>query len=208
MVEATVQSDPNLHGEAPDAAPVVLLLIDVINDFDFPESEQLLRHAEPMAQRIAELKGRARKNGVPVIYVNDNFGRWRSDFRTIVEHCQRPRSAGREIVTLLHPEPDDYFVLKPRHSGFYSSTLDILLRDLRTESLILTGVAGDICVLFTANDAYMRGFRIFVPADCVASNTEEKNRGALAQMETALKADIHPSTELAWDEITRSQSSV
>lgn len=206
MADSTVQSGPNLHGKHPDAAPVVLLLIDVINDFDFPESEQLLRYAIPMAKRIAELKSRARRAAVPVIYVNDNFGRWRSDFRTTVEHCQDSRSAGREIVRLLNPEPEDYFVLKPRHSGFYSTTLDVLLRDLRTETLVLTGVAGDICVLFTANDAYMRGFRIFVPEDCIASNTEEKNRGALAQMRTALKADVRPSTELDWDGITSPHS--
>lgn len=202
MADATVQSGPNLHGEQPEAAPVVLLLIDVINDFDFPEATQLLRHAVPMAKRIADLKTRARQADVPVIYVNDNFGRWRSDFQTTVRHCQQPGSAGREIATLLHPEPEDYFVLKPRHSGFYSTTLEILLRDLRTETLVLTGVAGDICVLFTANDAYMRGFRIFVPEDCIASNTEEKNGGALAQMSTSLKADIRPSTELAWEAIT------
>lgn len=207
MTDTTVESGPNLHGEAPDAAPVVLLLIDVINDFDFPESSQLLRHAVPMAKRIADLKTRVGKNGVPVIYVNDNFGRWRSDFRTTVEHCRQPGSAGREIAALLNPEPEDYFVLKPRHSGFFSTTLDILLRDLRTESLILTGVAGDICVLFTANDAYMRGFRLFVPEDCVASNTAKKNRGALVQMQTALKADIRPSTDLPWDAITRPLSS-
>ena len=199
MPDATVQSGPNLHGMAPEPAPVVLLLIDVINDFDFPESAGLLRHAVPMARRISDLRSRAREVGIPVIYVNDNFGRWRSDFRTTVEHCQRPKSAGREIATLLHPEPDDYFVLKPRHSGFYSTTLEVLLRDLRTETLILTGVAGDICVLFTANDAYMRGFRIRVPEDCIASNSEEKNRGALAQMRTALKADIRQSTDLTWD---------
>ncbi len=204
VADATVQSDSNLHGESPESAPVVLLLIDVINDFDFPGSDQLLRDAVPMAKRIADLKGRAREQGIPVIYVNDNFGRWRSDFRSTVEHCQRPQSAGREIARLLQPEPDDYFVLKPRHSGFYSTTLEILLRDMGTKRLILTGVAGDICVLFTANDAYMRDFRILVPEDCIASNTEEKNRAALEQMKTALKADIRPSTELKWEEIAGS----
>jgi nicotinamidase-related amidase len=173
-----------------------LLLIDVINDFDFPEAPQLLRHAIPMAQRIAELKRRARDHKLPVIYCNDNFGRWRSDFAAQVEHCLKGKNPGREIVQLLQPEKDDYFVLKPKHSGFYSTTLEVLLEKLGVETVILTGVAANICVLFTANDAYMRDYKLIVPADCVASNTKEDNDAALRQMELALKADIPPSTEL------------
>ena len=190
---------PNLHGERPAQAATVLLLIDVINDFAFPEAEQLLRHARPMAKQIAGLKAGAQEVGIPVIYVNDNFGRWRSDFRATVEHCSRPDSLGREIVTLLHPGPDDYFVLKPKHSAFYCTTLDILLRDLQTRRVILTGVAGDICVLFTANDAYMRGLELVVPADCIASETTEKNAMALEQMRTLLRADIRPAAGIRWD---------
>lgn len=190
---------PNLHGERPAQAATVLLLIDVINDFAFPEAELLLRHARPMAKRIAELKRGAQTAGIPVIYVNDNFGRWRSDFRATVEHCSRPDSLGREIVTLLHPGPDDYFVLKPKHSAFYCTTLDILLRDLQTRRVILAGVAGDICVLFTANDAYMRGLELVVPADCIASETTEKTAMALEQMRTLLRADVRPATEIPWE---------
>ena len=194
---------PNLHGSSPDEAAVVLLLIDVINDFAFPGSENLLRFARPMAERIAGLKARAKEAGIPAIYVNDNFGRWRSDFRATVEHCSRSESLGQEIATRLHPEPDDYFVLKPKHSAFYCTTLDILLRDLKTRAIILVGVAGDICVLFTANDAYMRGLALFVPEDCIASNSEEKNRAALTQMQTLLKADIRSSDKLSYDSLLR-----
>jgi nicotinamidase-related amidase len=172
-----------------------LLLIDVINDFDFPEAPQLLRHALPMAQRIAELKRRAREHAIPVIYCNDNFGRWRSDFAAQVEHCLNGNNPGREIVELLRPEKDDYFVLKPKHSGFYSTTLEVLLENLGVETVILTGVAANICVLFTANDAYMRDYKVVVPADCVASNTKEDNDAVLRQMELVLKAEIPPSTE-------------
>ena len=115
--------NPDLHGSAPDKSEVALLLIDVINDLDFPEANQLLRYARPMARKLLRLKERAKKAGVPVIYVNDNFGRWRSDFRRQVVHCLRKESRGREIVSLLQPEEDDYFVLKPKHSGFFSTTL-------------------------------------------------------------------------------------
>jgi nicotinamidase-related amidase len=196
----------DLHGNAPDKSDVALLLIDVINDLDFPEGEQLLRHALPMARNIAALKARARQGGVPVIYVNDNFGRWRSDLNAQVEHCLRDDTRGKPIVELLRPEPDDYFVLKPKHSGFFSTALDILLEYLGTRSVVLTGMAANICVLFTANDAYMRDFHLFVPGDCVASNTEEENRYAIDQMARILKADTRPSAELSFRPTTNSPS--
>lgn len=186
----------NLHGNAPDKAAVALLLIDVINDLEFSEGEQLLQHALPMARSILALKRRAREVGIPTIYVNDNFGRWRSDFHTQIEHCLQDDVVGRPIAQLLAPDEDDYFVLKPKHSGFYSTSLGILLEYLGTETLILTGIAGNICVLFTANDAYVRDFRLIVPSDCVASNTEEENGHALRQMRQILKADTRPSAEL------------
>lgn len=193
--------NPDLHGNAPDKAAVALLLIDVINDLEFPEGEQLLSAARRMAENIAALKKRAKQADIPVIYANDNFGRWRSDFSAQVEHCLRDGVCGQPIAELLRPEEDDYFVLKPKHSGFYSTTLDLLLDYLRATTLIITGLAGNNCVLFTANDAYLRDFHLIVPADCVASNTEEQNRAALEQMRTVLKADIRSSGELDLDEI-------
>jgi nicotinamidase-related amidase len=128
--------------------------------------------------------------------VNDNFGRWRSDFRAVVSQCLRAKSRGREIVARLPPDEKDYFVLKPLHSGFYSTTLEVLLTHLNADTLILTGIAADICVLFTANDAYMRGYRLLVPGDCVASNDAVTNRRALAEMRDLLKADIRRSSKL------------
>jgi nicotinamidase-related amidase len=186
----------DLHGSAPDKSDTALLLIDVINDLDFPEANQLLRYARPMARKILRLKERAKKAGVPVIYVNDNFGRWRSDFRRQVVHCLREKSRGREIVSLLQPQEDDYFVLKPKHSGFFSTTLETLLHYLGSKRLIVTGIAGNFCVLFTANDAYMRDYDLIVPSDCTVSNTAEENRQALTLMRKFLKADTRPSTKL------------
>ena len=188
--------NPDLHGSAPDKSEIALLLIDVINDLDFPEANQLLRYARPMARKLLRLKQRAKKAGVPVIYVNDNFGRWQSDFRRQVEHCLRGDSRGHEIVQLLRPEEDDYFVLKPKHSGFFSTTLETLLRYLGSRRLILTGIAGNFCVLFTANDAYMRDYELIIPSDCTASNSAEENREALALMRKFLKADTRPSTRV------------
>jgi nicotinamidase-related amidase len=188
--------NPDLHGSAPDKSEIALLLIDVINDLDFPEANQLLRYARPMARKLLRLKERAKKAGIPVIYVNDNFGRWQSDFRRQVQHCLRENSRGHEIVSLLRPKEDDYFVLKPKHSGFFSTTLDTLLRYLGSHTLIITGIAGNFCVLFTANDAYMRDYGLIIPSDCTASNSAEENREALALMRKFLKADTRPSAKL------------
>ncbi|MEY2525852.1 MAG: hypothetical protein QOE73_623 [Verrucomicrobiota bacterium] len=184
----------NLHGSAPDKCETVMLIVDVINDLNFPEANQLMRYAPAMARRIAKLKVRAKHAKVPAIYVNDNFGRWRSDLSRLVEHCRKGK--GREIVDLLRPEEDDYFVLKPKHSGFFSSTLETLLRYLGAKTLIITGIAGNYCVLFTANDAYMRDYKLIVPSDCTVSNTAKENRDALKLMRNYLKADVKPSAKL------------
>lgn len=192
----------NLHGYVPDTARAALLLIDVINDFEFEGGEQLLRLALPVAGKIANLKRRAKESGIPAIYANDNFGRWQSDLNKIVSHCIDEEVRGRPFVELLLPEDHDYFVLKPKHSGFFSTTLDLLLEHLGAEKLILAGIAGNNCVLFTANDAYMRDFQLFVPADCVVSESPEVNNYALKQMEKVLKADIRPSTELDLPEMS------
>ncbi|HYY56119.1 MAG TPA: isochorismatase family cysteine hydrolase [Pyrinomonadaceae bacterium] len=191
----------DLHGNVPDKADVALLLIDVINDLEFEGGEQLLEHALPMARKLAALKKRAARAGIPAIYVNDNFGKWQSDFNKLLAHCLEEEVRGKPVVKQLEPDEDDYFVLKPKHSGFFSTTLDTLLEYLQAKTLILTGLAGNICVLFTANDAYMRDFHLVVPSDCVASNTVEDNRHALELMKTVLKADTRPSTELDFDEL-------
>ncbi|MGN6671911.1 MAG: cysteine hydrolase family protein [Thermomicrobiales bacterium] len=200
MMSAKEKND-DLHGNVPDSSAVALILIDVINDLEFPGGEDLARYALPMAQRIAALKARAKAAQIPVVYVNDNFGRWRSDRRQLIDHCLQEGRRGKALVELLRPEEDDYFVLKPKHSGFFSTTLDTLLEYLGANTLILAGVAGNICILFTANDAYMRDFTLYVPADCVASNHAEENDYALRQMETVLKADITPATDLDLDQI-------
>jgi nicotinamidase-related amidase len=154
-----------------------------------------------MAEKIAALKKRARAAGIPTIYVNDNFGRWQSDFNKLLKHCLEEDVCGKQLAEILRPDEDDYFVLKPKHSGFFSTTLDTLLEYLQARTLILTGLTGNICVLFTANDAYMRDFHLHVPSDCIASNTVEENEHALELMEKVLKADIRPSIELELEEI-------
>jgi Amidases related to nicotinamidase len=189
-------SNQDLHGMVPDKTDVALLLIDVINDFDFPESEKLIARFRQVAPKIASLKKNLNKQKICSIYVNDNFKKWKSDFQSVLDHCKQANREVTDLVELLEPEADDYFILKPKHSGFYCSPLDILLEHLQAKTLILTGVAGNICVLFTANDAYMRGYKLLVPQDCIASNTVEDNDFALRQMKQLLKADLTTSEEL------------
>ncbi|MFL6529154.1 MAG: cysteine hydrolase family protein [Chthoniobacterales bacterium] len=186
----------DLHGSAPDKCEIALLLIDVINDLEFPEAEQMLDDAVAMAKNVRRLKQRARKAGVPAIYVNDNFGKWQSDFHRTVQHCGSPKVRGHELVRILKPMKADYFVLKPKHSGFFSTTLETLLRYLDAKTLILTGIAGNFCVLFTANDAYMRDYDLLIPEDCCVSNTPRENEEALGLMRKFLKADTRPSDEI------------
>ena len=181
------------------AVPVngtALLLIDVINDLAFEGSDVLVAQAEPMAARLARLKRRATAAGIPSIYINDNFGQWRSDFRKTVAHCTAKSSPGRIVSRRLRPTSQDYFVLKPKHSGFFDTTLDTLLGALRIRRVIVTGIAGNICVLFTANDAYMRDLKILAPADCIVSNTPATNDYALNQIRTVLKGNVADATRL------------
>ena len=184
------------HGAAPERSSTVLLLVDVINDFNFPRGRYLLRFAVPAARRILALKKRLRARGIPAVYVNDNFGRWQSDFKKQVEKCVSEESLGAPVARLLIPGENDYFVLKPKHSAFFSTSLDVLLEYLGAKKLIITGFAGDICVLFTANDAYMRDYELIVPSDCVASETAAANKNACQQMKRFLKADVRPSRRL------------
>jgi nicotinamidase-related amidase len=175
---------------------VALLITDMLNTFDFPEGKQLFPAALRAARAIAKLKAKFKEQNVPVIYINDNFGQWQSDWKTVYEACSSRSCLGRPIAELLKPESDDYFVLKPKHSGFYSTTLDVLLEHLGTEVLVLTGIAGNICVLFTANDAHMREFQVVVPRDCTASNTRTDHEFTLKQLEKVLGIETKASSHL------------
>jgi nicotinamidase-related amidase len=163
-----------------------LLIIDMISSWDFPDATELLRTSAAIAPRIAALKARCRRAGVPVIYANDNRGQWRSDFRRVVANAVQAGGEGGRIVAQIAPDDDDYFVLKPKHSAFFATPMALLLQHLKARRLLLTGVASDQCVVTTAVDARMRDYEVVVPQDCVASHTEARNRRALAHFEEVL----------------------
>jgi nicotinamidase-related amidase len=177
-------------------ARTALVLVDTINGFDFPGGAAFARRSMRVARAIAALRERATRARVPVIYVNDNLGRWRSDVRGLIERCRQPGMAGAPIVDLLAPRPGDYVILKATLSGFYQTPLDTMLRLGGVRRLVLTGFAADNCVLFTAADAYMREYRLNVPRDCIGAKSAAALRRALTTMEDLLAARTAPSASL------------
>jgi nicotinamidase-related amidase len=186
----------DLHGNAPESCAAAVVLVDVINDMEFEGGEALLEAALPMAERLARLAAAARAAGVPVIYLNDNFGRWRSNFNDQVEHCLGDGVRGEPVARLLRPRDDDYFILKPKSLGFFSTPLDTLLRYLGTRTLVLTGMDTATCVLYTAAEAHVRDFDVVVPPDCTASRDPALQASAMLQMEHTLNVRLIPSAAL------------
>ncbi|MGK2963107.1 MAG: cysteine hydrolase family protein [Gemmatimonadaceae bacterium] len=193
----------DLHGSIPETCPLALIIVDVINDMEFEGGEALLGQALEMAPRLAAFAQRARKAGVPVVYVNDNFGRWRSDFRSLIDHCTNDGVRGSALAKILRPDESDFFVLKPKHSAFFSTTLDTLLEYLHAKLLIVTGLTTDLCVLFTASDAHMRDLHLVVPGDCCAAASAASHEAALELMRRNLAADATPSEEIEFEVLRR-----
>ena len=175
-------------------ANTVLLFVDFLNFMDFDTAKSLAPHALRAARQARELKRRLAKSRVPVIYANDNFGHWESDIHAIVETCVARGGASRKLAELMAPERGDHSVLKPRHSAFFGTPLEFLLKDLGAGRLVITGLTTDSCVMFTAHDAYVRGYKLWVPSDCVAAARPHYTRDSLEHMRRVLKASTVRST--------------
>jgi nicotinamidase-related amidase len=185
----------------PSPVPVALLLIDVVTTFQFPDGDAILRGALAMRDALVRLKARSREAGIPVLYVNDNFGDWRSEKEVLMGRCLEAK--GAQFVRSLLPDSEDYFVLKPMHSAFYMTPLEVLLEHLQVETLILTGVTSNSCITVTAHDANMRGFDIYIPPDCSCARNAEEHTQALAQLEAMAGAKITRSTSLKLSNLIR-----
>lgn len=174
---------------------VAILIVDMIADFNFEAGDKIFQNALPVADKIAKLKERAIRNAVPVIYVNDNYGNWKNDFSATLDSAEAS-SKGNKIASLLRPGPDDYHVLKPQRSGFFATPLDVLLSALDVSDLVITGITTDICVLFTAHDAYMRGYRVNVPVDCCAAAEPDQHISAIDLLSRIADADVRTLSEI------------
>ena len=175
----------------------VLLLVDFINPLDFPGGETLAPAAVQAAQACADLKKRLAEDGVIAIYANDNYGIWQSDFHSLVSACLGMEGPAGEITRLLYPQAEDLTILKPRHSAFFASPLDLLLKEMQTRELVICGLATDMCVQLTAGDAFLREYRVWVPADCTAAESEKIKQASLDYMATVLKCDVRPAASTA-----------
>ena len=173
-----------------------LLLIDFINTLDFDGGEELAGRAVAAARHVRRLKRQARAEDVPTIYVNDHFGDWSANFDAVLRRCERSK-LGEELTALLRPMRGDLSILKPRHSAFYGTPLEFLLDELEIDSLILTGLQAHICILFSAHDAYLRRYRLWVPAECVASEKAEQEQRALEHMAAVTSAGTEAFSGLA-----------
>ena len=179
------------HPALPRSAEV-LLLVDVISSFRFPGGTALARQALPVARAIQRLKQSLQARGVPAIYANDNEGRWRARFDALqVQHRTQDKLAA-EIAQRLQPDPADLFLLKPRHSAFLGTPLDLVLKEMGAQRLVLVGLSTDFCIQFTAMDAFLRGYELRIPGDCTATLDPRHKRAALAYMRRVLKADTRP----------------
>jgi nicotinamidase-related amidase len=180
----------------PAAGGTALLIIDMFNTLDFEGGQEMVPAATRAADAIASLRDAATRAGVPVVYVNDNYDQWHSERSRLVAMCLADGCRGRPLAERLEPRPDDYFVIKPQFSGFYSTNLPVLLPRLGVSRLILTGIAADICVLFTAADAHMRQYALWVPEDAVASPDAQRTEWALEIMRVSMKADTRATADL------------
>jgi nicotinamidase-related amidase len=185
----------------PSPVPVALLLIDVLTTFQFPDGDEILQGALNMRDALVKLKRRAREFRIPVLYVNDNFGDWRSEKEVLMGRCLEAK--GAEFVRPLLPDSEDYFVLKPMHSAFYMTPLEVLLEHLQVETLILTGLTSNSCITATAHDANMRGFDIYIPPDCSTARNATEHAQALAQLEAMAGAKLRRSTSLKLPNLIR-----
>lgn len=171
----------------------VLLLVDFINPLTFDGADDMAPSALEAARQTAKLRKRLEAEGVRTIYANDNYGEWTSDFLALSRRCRALHGAAGRMARWMAPRRSDFAILKPRHSAFHATPLHLLLEQLHCKRLVVTGIAADSCVLFTAMDAYLRGYSLWVPVDCVAAESDEARDQALAQMARVLKADIRPS---------------
>ncbi len=177
-------------------AKTILLILDVLSDFRFPQGKATLQAARRTFPRIAALKQRAAQQGIPAVYVNDNLGLWRSDLPSLRLLCTRPPALGADLVERIAPSESDLFLLKPRHSAFYATPLSDLVEQAGTERLIVTGLSSSQCILFTANDAYLRRIRLAIPRDCIGSAKFSETRFALQYFSSVLGADTAPSSRV------------
>jgi nicotinamidase-related amidase len=165
-----------------------VVVIDMLNTYDHEDGEQLLESARTAVPAIGHLMERAREAGALIVFVNDNFGDWTTGRAHLIE--QTRDCVGPELIDPIAPDGDIPFLLKARHSAFYGTPLEYLLRSEGVERVVLSGQATEQCILYSALDAYVRHFDVVVPRDAVAHIDEDLANAALKMMESNMRAEI------------------
>ncbi len=175
-------------------AHTAVLVIDMLNAYRHPDAEQLANSAVDIVKPLADLIHLGRdRDDVDLIYVNDNYGDFTGDWDDIVRAALA--GARPDLVEPLLPTPDCLRLTKVRHSAFYSTQLDYLLRQLQPDRLVLTGQVTEQCVLYTALDAYIRHYDVVVPPDAVAHIDESLGEAALEMMRRNMRAELIPAAD-------------
>ncbi|KUN41117.1 isochorismatase [Streptomyces longwoodensis] len=171
-----------------------LIVIDMINTYDHKDAELLLPSARRVVPVVADLLQRARSRDIPVIYVNDNFGEWRSHHGELLEKALSGPHA--DLVEPLRPDDASLFVVKARHSIFFETPLTYLLQQQGFERLVLCGQVTEQCVLYSCLDAHIRHFDVTIPRDATAHIHQDLADAALRMMERNMGAQVCDSDEL------------
>lgn len=162
------------------------MIIDMLNDFVLKGAPLEVPRAQEIIPRIKEELEKARGAKIPIIYICDAHRRDDPEFKVWPVHAVKG-TKGAQIIKELEPHKNDYIILKTTYSGFYRTRLEGLLKKLRIEELIVTGILTNICVLYTAVDALMRGYQVIIPEGCVAGINSDDERFALRQIREILK---------------------
>ena len=170
-----------------------VIVIDMLNEYDHEDANVLVesvREALPAMQRVIE---RAHDEGTPVVYVNDNYGDWAAGRSELIERAVAGRHS--DVVEPIAPRDGTWFIAKARHSIFYETQLEYLLRQAEIERLVLSGQVTEQCILYSALDAYVRHFEVAVAPDAVAHIHADLADAALRMMETNMRAQIVPAAD-------------
>ncbi|MFF7244581.1 cysteine hydrolase family protein [Embleya sp. NPDC008237] len=181
-----------------------LIVIDMINAYEHEDAEALIPSVRETLPAIRALIARARAAEIDLVYVNDNFGRWRSHHDEILDIALRGPHA--DLVEPIRPDDTSMFVVKARHSIFYQTPLEYLLAQRGVDRVVLCGQVTEQCVLYSALDAHIRHLRVAVAQDAVAHIDAELARAALRMMRRNMHAEVRPWRRLDLGEPARSGS--
>ena len=178
---------PTIFGGSP-----ALLIVDMISDFEFDDADALFGNALKILEPLSALKRVMRARGTPVIYVNDELGHGSDQLRQDIDKLRVRSERASKVLDVLAPESTDHWIVKPQRSGFYATRLGNLLLSLNVSSVVVAGLTTDICVFFTAHDAYMRGYSLWIPSNCCAAVESSHHDDALNLIRRVAHADTTP----------------